>query len=106
MKLKLDENGNVVVQDGKPVYVYDDGKEVAYDVPAAVAKIGSLNAEAKQHREAKEAAEAKLKAFDGIENAEAAKKALETVKNLDDKKLIDAGEAEKVKAEVVRAKTR
>lgn len=27
MKLKLDENGNVVVQDGKPVYVYDDGKE-------------------------------------------------------------------------------
>ena len=102
MKLKLDENGNVVVQDGKPVYVYDDGKEVAYDVPAAVAKIGSLNAEAKQHREAKEAAEAKLKAFDGIENAEAAKKALETVKNLDDKKLIDAGEAEKVKAEVVK----
>ena len=64
MKLKLDENGNVVVQDGKPVYVYDDGKEVAYDVPAAVAKISSLNAEAKQHREAKEAAEAKLKAFD------------------------------------------
>ncbi len=102
MKLKLDDNGNVVVQDGKPVYVYDDGKEVAYDVPAAVAKISSLNAEAKQHREAKEAAEAKLKAFDGIESAEAAKKALEVIKNLDDKKLIDAGEAEKVKAEVVK----
>lgn len=102
MKLKLDENGNVVVQDGKPVYVYDDGKEVAYDVPAAVAKISALNAEAKQHREAKELAESKLKAFDGIENAELARKALETVKNLDDKKLIDAGEAEKVKAEVVK----
>ena len=29
-------------------------------------------------------------------------KALETVKNLDDKKLIDAGEAEKVKAETVK----
>ena len=29
MKLKLDENGHVVVQDGKPVYVHDDGKEVA-----------------------------------------------------------------------------
>lgn len=102
MKLKLDESGNVVVQDGKPVYVYDDGKEVAYDVPAAVSKITSLNAEAKQHREAKEAAENKLKAFEGIENAEEARKALETVKNLDDKKLIDAGEVEQVKAEIVK----
>lgn len=38
-------------------------------------KIGGLNAEAKQHREAKEEAEAKLKAFDGIEGAAAALKA-------------------------------
>ncbi|WP_288061377.1 DUF6651 domain-containing protein [Rodentibacter caecimuris] len=103
MNLKLDENGHVVVENGKPVYVYPDGKEVAYDVPAAVAKISLLNAEAKQHREAKEAAEAKLKTFEGIEDAEAVKKALETVKNLDDKKLIDAGEAERVKAEVVKS---
>ena len=35
--------------------------------PAAIQKISGLNAEAKQHREAKEAAEAKLKAFDGID---------------------------------------
>lgn len=27
MKLKLDDQGHVVVQDGKPVYVHDDGKE-------------------------------------------------------------------------------
>ncbi|OOF56148.1 hypothetical protein BKK56_03965 [Rodentibacter genomosp. 2] len=101
MKLKTDENGNVVVQDGKPVYVYDDGKEVAYDVPAAVAKITSLNAEAKNHRERAEKAEADLKVFDGID-VNAAKKALDTVKNLDDKKLIDAGEAERVKAEVIK----
>ena len=102
MKLKLDENGHVVVSDGKPVYVHDDGKEIPFDAPAAMQKISGLNAEAKQHREAKEAAEAKLKAFDGIEDASAASKALETVKNLDDKKLIDAGEAEKVKAETVK----
>ena len=102
MKLKLDENGHVVVSDGKPVYVHDDGKEIPFDAPAAMQKISGLNAEAKQHREAKEAAEAKLKAFDGIEDASAALKALETVKNLDDKKLIDAGEAEKVKAETVK----
>lgn len=102
MKLKLDEQGNAVLQDGKPVYVHDDGKEVPFDAPGAMAKIASLNAEAKTHREAKEAAEARLKAFDGIEDAEAAKKALATVKNLDDKKLVDAGEVEKLKAEVIK----
>ena len=41
-----------------------------------------------------------MKAFEGIEDPKAAIKALETVKNLDDKKLIDAGEVEKVKAEM------
>lgn len=102
MRLKLDENGHVVVQNGCPVYVYDDGKEVPYDVPAAVAKITALNAESKQHREAKEAAEAKLKTFEGIDDVAAAKRALDTVKNLDDKKLIDAGEVERVKAEVIK----
>lgn len=102
MKLKFDENNQVVVQDGKPVYVYEDGKELPFDAGAAMLKISSLNAEAKQHREAKEAAEAKLKAFDGIDDVQAALKALATVKNLDDKKLIDAGEAERVKAEAIK----
>lgn len=102
MKLKFDENNQVVVQDGKPVYVHDDGKEMAFDAPQALAKISALNGEAKQHREAKEAAEKKLAAF-GDMDAEAAKKALETVKNLDDKKLIDAGEVERVKAEAKKA---
>lgn len=45
-----------------------------------------------------EKAEKSLKAFDGID-LEKAKSAIETVKNLDDKKLIDAGEVERVKAE-------
>ena len=79
MKLKLDENGHVVVSDGKPVYVHDDGKEIPFDAPAAMQKISGLNAEVKQHREAKGTAEAKLKAFDGIEDAAAALKAGERV---------------------------
>lgn len=41
MKLKLDANGNVVLQDGKPVYILDDGREVAHDAAATVAKISS-----------------------------------------------------------------
>lgn len=100
MKLKLDENNNVVVKDGMPVYVHEDGKEIPFDANKATVKIAELNSEAKQYREAKEAVEAKLKAFEGIDDPKAAIKALETVKNLDDKKLIDAGEVEKVKAEM------
>lgn len=103
MKLKTDENGHVVVQDGKPVYVHDDGKEVAFDAPATVGTISRLNAEAKSHRERAEAAEKTAKAFEGIADPAAAIKALETVASLDQKKLIDAGEVEKVKAEISKA---
>lgn len=100
MKLKLDEQGHAVLQDGKPVYVHDDGKEVAFDAPATVGTIKRLNGEAQAHREGKEAAERALKAFDGIEDGAAAKKALELVANLDAKKLVDAGEIERVKSEI------
>lgn len=97
MKLKLDDKGNVVVQDGKPVYVNDKGEETAYDAPAMHSKIIDLGKESQKHRESKEAAETKLKTFEGITDPVAAVKALETVKNLDEKKLIDAGEVQKIK---------
>lgn len=103
MKLKLDENGNVVLQDHKPVYVHDDGKEVAFDAAATVSTISRLNGEAKSHRERAETAEKALKAFDGINDPTAAIEALKTVSNLDQKKLIDAGEVEKVKTEISKA---
>lgn len=103
MKLKIDENGHVVVTDGKPVYVKDDGSEVAFDVTGTVATIARLNSEAKGHREAKEAAEASLKAFEGIDDPAAARKALEITANLDAKKLVDAGEVQRVKDEVTKA---
>lgn len=103
MKLKLDDKGSVVLNDGKPVYVAEDGKEIAFDYDATLATISRLNGEAKGHREAKEAAESKLKMFDGIDDVEKAKKALETLKNLDDKKLIDAGDVERIKNEVAKA---
>lgn len=103
MKLKLDDKGQVVVQDDKPVYIDESGKEVAFDYPATIATIARLNGEAKQHREGKEAAETKLKDFEGIEDPAKALKALEIVKNLDDKKLIEAGEVDRVRAEAQAA---
>ncbi|WP_369606273.1 DUF6651 domain-containing protein [Serratia marcescens] len=103
MKLKLDENGHVVVSDGKPVYVHDDGKEIAFDAVGTVATISRLNGEAKAHREGKEAAESALKAFEGIADPKEALKALDVLKNLDAKKLVDAGEVDKVRQEAIKA---
>lgn len=103
MKLKLDANGNVVLQDGKPVYVKDDGTEIAFDAAGTVQTIARLNGEAKGHRERAEAAEGKLKSFEGIEDPKQALEALNTVKNLDAKKLVDAGEIEKVRTEISKA---
>lgn len=102
MKLKLDEKGNVVVQDGKPVYVDDDGTEVAFDAPATRDTIKRLNGEAKGHREAKEAAETKLKAFDGLDPV-TAKDALDKIGKIDAKKLIDAGEVDKVRDAAIKS---
>lgn len=96
MKLKLFEHEGksyAEVQDGKPLYVDDDGKEIAFDAPHTAETIRRLNGEAKGHREAKEKAETALKAFEGISDPEAALKALETIQNLDGGKLMDAEKA-------------
>lgn len=106
MKLKTIERDGVTyaeVQDGKPVYLSDDGKEVAFDAPATVGTINRLTEESKGFKTRALAAEGKLQGFEGIDDPEAARKALNTVKNLDDKKLVDAGQVETIKAEAIKA---
>lgn len=107
MPFEYDANGAIVTQDVNgtklPVFIHADGKKSPFDAEGTLGTISRLNGEAKTHREAKEAAEKSLKGFEGITDPAAALKALATIKNLDDKKLVDAGEIEKVKAEVVRA---
>jgi hypothetical protein len=44
MKLKLTSDGNVVVRNGRPVYVGEDG-EIAFDAADSVATIARLNTE-------------------------------------------------------------
>lgn len=102
MKLKLDANGNVVVENGMPVYVHDDGKEIPFDAAAAMGKISQLNGEAKTHREAKEQAEARLSQFAGITDPTKALEALDMMTKIDQKKLIDAGAVDQVKAEITK----
>lgn len=102
MKLKLDDKGNAVLVNGLPVYIHDDGKEVPFDANAAVEKITALNNESAKHRHEAKTALEKLSVFEGIDPG-IAKKAIELTKNLDAKKLIDAGEVEKVKESIAKA---
>ncbi len=89
--------------DGDPLYTTEDGKEIGYNGESLADKLHEVNGEsATRRRELKEAKE-RLATFEGIDDPEAARKALSTVKNLDDKKLVDAGEVEKVKTEAIKA---
>ena len=100
MKLKLDANGHVVVENGMPVYEYDDGSAKPFDAAQSAATIKRVNAEAKAHREAKEAAEQRAAAFAGIEDAEAARQALQTVASMDGKLKV---EIERVRDETAKS---
>lgn len=97
MSWKLDENNNIVLKDGDPVYVDANGVEKTVGVDT----IARLNNEAKEHRIAKEDALAKLKAYEGID-AQKAREALETVAKLDANKLIDTGEVDKLKSQITQ----
>lgn len=102
MKLKVDDHGNAVLDDGKPVYIHDDGKEIPFDAPQAFSKIKDLNAENKKWREQFEDAKKKLEGI-GEFDIEKAKEALETVEKIETKKLIDAGELDKATTEMAKA---
>ena len=88
-----------------PYYVEQDGQyrlnvEGGFKTSEEITNLTkALNTE----RENRSKLESQLKKFEGIEDPEEARKAIETMSNLDKKKLIDAGEVEKVKAEVQKA---
>jgi len=102
MKLKLDENGNVVLQNGMPVWVDGDGKEIAYDVPKLVNDLRTANGESAGRRKELESLTAKMAAFEGLD-PEKAKAALETVANLDAGSLVTAGKVEELKAQIAKS---
>ena len=108
MKLLFDDNGNVVVRNGRPVYVHDDGKEIEFDAAGTAATIARLNKEAQTHREGKEAAEGtartlgeQLKSFEGID-PEGVRKSLGRLKDIDDGRLIDSGKLDEVRGTVAK----
>lgn len=106
MKLKTETINGVeyaVLNNGMPVYVHADNKEIPFDAPNTVAKISQLNGEARGHRERAEAAEAKLKPYEAIPDPAAALAAMDMVTKIDQKKLIDGGKIDEVRAEAKKA---
>lgn len=91
-----------VLQNGNPVLVDDSGNETAFDVSRAQAKITELIGESRSHKSAKQAAEEALRRFEGIEDPAKALDALRVVQNLDQKKLVDAGDVEAIKAAAIK----
>lgn len=91
----------IEVKDGNPVWVYEDtGKEIAVDGKQTFAKIAELTTKANERKQELDKLTDAVSKYAGIDDPAAALKAMETVKSLDQKKLIDAGEVEKVKAEI------
>jgi len=107
MPFKFDAEGHIVLQEVNgqklPVFLGAGGNESPFDADSTVATISRLNGESKGHRERAEKAETTLKAFEGIADPAAAIAALDTVKNLNDKKLVDAGEVQKVKDQAIQS---
>lgn len=101
-KLKIGADGKPEFRDGKLVYVKADGTDDLIDpseIFTARSTITARNGEAKSHREAAERAVADLKKFEGID-PDKARAALDIVSKLDQKKLLDAGEVDKVRNEI------
>lgn len=103
LELVVSEEGQPKVEHGKPVYKVkdDDGveKELAVDVAELHSQKVAANKEAAERRRKLNEARDRLKLFDGID-PEQAKKDRTTVQSLKDKELVDAGEVDKLKAQM------
>ncbi len=97
----------IVVQDGNPVWIHEDGKEAPFNAEAALKNLNDATAESVVRKKKLKDLEEKHLPFAGIEDGAGflskANAALETVKNLDDKKLIDAGKVEEIKRGVIES---
>ena len=103
-KLKKDDDGGVVYDGEKPVYIDPDGKELSLDPPQMYGKIIDLGKESKTHRERADALDVTVKLFEGIEDVSTwkvdADEALETLKNFNEKDWLKADKVEHLKKEM------
>lgn len=97
---KMDGDKLALDGDGNPIWINTAGQESSIKGDT----ITNLNREAKQHREGKEAAEAALNKYKGkdgkLVDPDVAIKAIDDMSKIDSKKLIDAGEVDRVRDEI------
>lgn len=93
------KDGDTLATDeaGNPIWI-NGGNELSVKGDT----ISSLQGEAKRNRIAKETAEAALAKFEGIDDPEAAKAALQTVADLKDGDLINKGKLDEVRTEITK----
>lgn len=105
-KLKMDEAGHAVLEGGVPVYVMDDGKELAIDGPQVHATFGTIRKERDEAKSKVEQLEASLRRFgSGDEALEQAAKKLKLAANLDEKAIVEAGKIDDVIANRLKTHT-
>ena len=107
-KLKTEKIGEKFVAllgpKGLPLYLDDEDNNKEVELDAADLHFGVIrnSADARKKREALEALQATHKQFEGLD-ADAARRALDLVKNIDDKKLVDAGKVDEIKLAATKA---
>lgn len=67
MKLKLDDAGNAVLKDGKPVWISSEGAEIVPDVPALYVAVADLGVAKLSDTQKLAQLNAQLKKFEGID---------------------------------------
>ncbi len=111
MAWKKDDSGNIVVQDGNPVWIYEDGedkgKESPFNAASALATIHNVTKESMARKVKIKELETLVEPFKGIENPveyrQNADKALGVVANLKDGELVEAGKVEQIKRGVAES---
>lgn len=107
MPWKRNDDGTLVIDDNNPVRLDGDGKE--YPMPdkaldTTLSNLSKANGESAERKRKLRELEQKFEPLKDIEDfagwQKSAQEALEIVSNLDDKKLIDSGEVEKVKKSI------
>ena len=98
-KLKLDKDNHAVLQDGKPVYIKDDGDEIPFDANMAFNKQHQLNEENKSWRLKFEEATSQLKSLEGVD-PEKFKEYAEIAEQFKESERVKNGEIEKLKQEL------
>jgi hypothetical protein len=105
-KLLTEADGSTVkLRNGKLVFIGDDNKEEEVspdEIYSGRSRLAAVNSEAANHRREAQTAKDALKQFTdaGITDAKKAADAIALVEKLDQKKLIDAGEVDKVRESI------